>query len=171
MRPWKTILCPLDFSHSCARVLDVAAHVAQREGARLVLLHVSDTPAGVPDDLQVMPDPQGAPATAAQLARRDAFRELEQLAAPLGAQGLAVELEFASGAVVATILRAVETVAADLVVMGTHGRRGLAHALLGSVAEQVLRRSPVPVLTVRQLADDEAHATRAEARLDAERDG
>jgi nucleotide-binding universal stress UspA family protein len=47
------------------------------------------------------------------------------------------------------ILSAVEDVAADLVVMGTHGRRGVSHALLGSVAEKIVRLSPVPVLTVR----------------------
>jgi nucleotide-binding universal stress UspA family protein len=53
MRPWKTILCPIDFSNSCERVLDVAAHVARSERARLTLLHVTDVPGALSDKVIV----------------------------------------------------------------------------------------------------------------------
>jgi nucleotide-binding universal stress UspA family protein len=171
VRPWRVIVCPVDFSLSGERAVDAAAHVAAREGARLILLHVTDAPAGLPADLRVLPDDGGPPVSAAQYARTTALRELERCAAPLRSRGIAVESKFAAGPVVQTILAVLRHVGADLVVMGTHGRTGLAHAILGSVAERVLRLSPVPVLTVRLVDGDEAHATEAEARLDAERDG
>jgi nucleotide-binding universal stress UspA family protein len=171
MKPWKSILCPIDFSSSCARVLDVAGHVARGEGARLTLLHVTDAHGELPPAVLVTPDEGGGPVALARYARESALRELEVCAAPLRARGVSVDTAFAAGAVVPAILRAAAELGADLIVMGTHGRTGLAHVVLGSVAERVLRASPVPVLTVRQGADDEAHATAAEARLAAERDG
>jgi nucleotide-binding universal stress UspA family protein len=171
MKAWKIILCPIDFSASCERVLDVAAHVAAGEGARLTLLHVTDAHGALSDATQVTPEEGGGPVGLARYARDTALRELERCAAPLRAKGLTVDTAFAAGAPVAAILRAVGDLGADLVVMGTHGRTGLAHVVLGSVAERVLRGSPVPVLTVRQAKGDEAHHTAAEDALVAERDG
>jgi len=169
MKPWKTILCPIDFSTSCARVLDVAAHVARGEGGRLILLHVTDAHGELPEAAIVTGD--DGPVSIARYARESALRELERCAAPLRARDLAVDTAFAVGAAVPAILRAAADLGADIIVMGTHGRTGLAHVVLGSVAERVLRASPIPVLTVRQVAGDEAHATAAEERLAAERDG
>jgi len=171
MKAWKTILCPIDFSTSCERVLDVAAHVAAGEGARLTLLHVTDAHGELSDVTRVTPEEGGGPVGLARYARDTALRELERCAAPLRAKGLTVDTAFAAGTPVAAILRAVGELGADLVVMGTHGRTGLAHVVLGSVAERVLRGSPVPVLTVRQAKGDEAHHTPAEDALAAERDG
>ncbi len=171
MRPWKTILCPIDFSNSCERVLDVAAHVARSEGARLTLLHVTDVPGALSDKVIVAHEGGDHAVRTSAYVRESALRELERCAAPLRARGVEVETAFAAGSVVQAILRASSERAADLIVMGTHGRTGLSHMLLGSVAERVLRLSPVPVLTVRQITGDEAHATAAEESLLAERDG
>lgn len=171
MRPWKTILCPVDFSESCERVLEVAAHVAAGEGARVTLLHVTDAHGGLSDAARVVPEGGGAPVGMARYARESALAELDRCARPLRDKGLTVESAFASGPVAPAILRAAEELGADLVVMGTHGRTGLAHVVLGSVAERVMRGARVPVLTVRQAKGDEAHHTAAEEVIDAERDG
>jgi len=171
MKAWKTVLCPIDFSPSCERVLDVAAHVAAGEGARLTLLHVTDAHGELNDVTRVTPEEGGGPVGLARYARDSALRELERCAAPLRARGLAVDCAFAAGGVVPAILKAAGDLGADLIVMGTHGRTGLAHVVLGSVAERVLRGALVPVLTVRQARGDEAHHTAAEDAIAAERDG
>ncbi len=171
MKPWKRILCPVDFSASCERVLDTAAHVALREGARLTLLHVTDAHEALHDAVVVVPDGERAPVGEASFARDSALGELERCAAPLRARGVTVDTAFASGPVAPAILKAARDLPVDLVVMGTHGRTGLSHMILGSVAERVLRGAFVPVLTVRQADGDDGHLTDAEARLAAERDG
>jgi nucleotide-binding universal stress UspA family protein len=60
-----------------------------------------------------------------------------------------VTTELRDGPIVESVLAAATAFGADVIVIGTHGRRGLSHVLLGSVAERVVRQSPVPVLTVR----------------------
>jgi nucleotide-binding universal stress UspA family protein len=171
MKAWKTILCPIDFSASCERVLDVAVHVAQGEGARLKLLHVTDGHGVLSDAARVVPEEGAPPVGIAAYARETALRMLERCAEPLRARGVPVDCVYAAGPVVPSILEAIDDLGADLVVMGTHGRTGLAHVLLGSVAERVLREAKVPVLTVRQVKGDEAQHTPGEDRIAAEREG
>jgi nucleotide-binding universal stress UspA family protein len=136
------ILVPFDFGKASERALDVAIDLAKAHGSRLTLLHVCEIPAyGYAGELSAMDL-----LTPIIEAAEKRFRELlrgTQARCP-GAEG-AFKVGFASE----EILAAVRDRACALVVMGTHGRRGIAHAVLGSVAEKVVRMSTVPVLTVR----------------------
>ncbi len=85
----------------------------------------------------------------------EAQRALDRLVKRADRDGVHPRALVKLGAPWQEIVSAAEEEGADLIVMGTHGRRGLAHALLGSVAEKVVQTSPVPVLTVRQPAPGE----------------
>jgi nucleotide-binding universal stress UspA family protein len=140
MFPIRTVLHPTDFSDRSDAAFGVAAALARDYGARLVVLHVA------PNDV-VYAGLIGA-------VRTDPRRYLEAIAARLAeyhADGLAAPIatHLVEGEVVAGILRAAAEVAADLIVLGSHGRSGLGRVLLGSVAEGVLRHAPCPVLTVK----------------------
>jgi nucleotide-binding universal stress UspA family protein len=132
---WKTLLVPHDFSACADAALAVAAQLARLHRADLVILHVSDLPANVPRD-------------ADEEISRGTSRRLEEIAGPLRA-----DLSVATRARIGDVCREVLSVAKDeeasAIVMGTHGREGLTRALLGSVTEAVLRRSPVPVVIIR----------------------
>jgi nucleotide-binding universal stress UspA family protein len=150
--PYRRILVPLDGSATAQRGLDEAMRLARLTGARMRLVHVVDlasvlAPAregflGPVDDLL-------APARAAGVAL------LRMARANAEAHGLvvdAVELDTAGGRVADAVLHEVRRWPADVVVLGTHGRRGVRRLMLGSDAEQVLRRSPVPVMLVPDAA-------------------
>jgi nucleotide-binding universal stress UspA family protein len=79
----------------------------------------------------------------------DAVSKIEALAARHRPGDVRISTRVAEGRAKVEILRMIDEMHADLVVMGTHGRSGLSHVLLGSVAERVVRTSPVPVMTVR----------------------
>jgi nucleotide-binding universal stress UspA family protein len=144
----RKILVPVDFSLGSVQVVEHALQLAQAFGAGLELLHVWEIPGYVRPDLTVwVGDVSGS---FAEHARRDATERMAEL---LDAHGLTdrddVVTRLVCGTPYASILGALETEEFDLVVMGTHGRGGLSHALLGSVAERVVRHAPCPVLTVR----------------------
>ncbi len=144
------ILVPVDFSTCSLMVAREAAELAAKLGARIVLLHVSDLPAGLSADAHV--SPEGADTTAGAFATSDADRRMVGFVAACEAAGAPVELRTEVGAVVPTILSAIDRVGAGLVVMGTHGRTGLARLVLGSVAEGVAHRAHVPVMLIRREA-------------------
>lgn len=142
--PYDKILCPIEFDSNSRDALAHAAAMAIHSGATLHLLHV----------LQVNPlAAQGASeGFAAQQFYDSRIREarirLEEYAESIPAvvkRELTVEL----GEPGNTIITAQQRIGADLVVMATHGRRGLKHLVLGSVAERVVRESSAPVLTIR----------------------
>ncbi|MBM4133513.1 MAG: universal stress protein [Nitrospira sp.] len=138
----RRLLVPVDFSDYSLEALEYAAQLAKQCGAALTLLHVMEPVAyGLDFTLALGEDAQ---ATRAGLEAR-----LADLAAPLLAQGLAVEQHVRGGTPIDSILGWTSHQACDLIVMGTHGRRGLSHLASGSVAEAVLRRAPCPVLTVK----------------------
>jgi len=147
--PWKTILVPHDLSPGAHRALATAVELATIHQARLVLFHVSDVPAALGADTLVKMTPDDGAVTVGEYALDNACNELELVAKPLRERGLTVEVDVVLGEVVERIQDAIERLSVDLVVMGTHGRTGLAHVVLGSFAEKVVRTSPVPVLTVR----------------------
>lgn len=137
------ILCPLDFSELSTAALGYAARLAATCGGDLALVHAQ----------WFDPPPYFTPAHTEDLKRQfqDAAGEIrcaiEKLAADAGAT--AAHIEVVEGDPAATVVRLAEQLDAGLIVMGTHGRRGIERFMLGSVAERVLRTSPVPVLTVR----------------------
>lgn len=147
---WKTILVPHDFSSSANHAAATARDEAKHHGARLVLLHVIDLPHQLSPDTAIVPDATGAPISIKDYAIASSEAHLTDLANRLGKDGIAVESFIRVGAPVDEINRFVDEQHVDLVVMGTHGRTGLAHLLVGSVAERVVRSSKVPVLTVRE---------------------
>jgi nucleotide-binding universal stress UspA family protein len=133
-----TILHPTDFSEPSGRALELACALARDYGARLVLLHVAPLPEVYGESLLV----PSVWDNGAELKEK-----LQGLAAPHA--GLRVEHHFARGDAVTEILQVAQDERVDLVVMGTHGRTGLDRLLMGSVAEQVVRQAPCPVLTVK----------------------
>jgi nucleotide-binding universal stress UspA family protein len=138
MLPIHTILHPTDFSENCDHALQMAAALARDYGAQLVVLHVQSIPVAVYGYGEgVLP-----PATEA---RDELWEKLQMINPP----GVSVGHRLAEGNAVEEILRTANEVHADLIVMGTHGRRGLTRLLMGSVAELVVRRALCPVLTMR----------------------
>lgn len=148
--PYKTILCPIDFDDNSLVALDQAVEIARHFGSSLILLHVLPlvlAPGEVPPPAAMYEDQEkAARAKLADIAK-------QKLA------GLKYELHVYTGDVIASILNAQSKYQADLSVMATHGRRGLARMFLGSVAEAVVRKATCPVLTVRaETADATAGA-------------
>ena len=143
---WKRICCPIDFSDASRAAMEVAADLARRQGADLVLLHAYPIPGYTFPDGSVVASPKMMQELADQ-----AERHLEEWRA--AAEGLVgaprVTTHKAVGEPAAEIVAYAKERRVDLVVVGTHGRTGLEHALMGSVAERVVRRAHCPVLTVR----------------------
>lgn len=140
MLPVRTILVPIDFSDPSRAALGKARELAEHWGAALRLLHAYSPPSGLPPGFAMDPDFEAKVAQAAEHALRDLARECG------AASNVRVTVEVARGGPVEAIVA--QARGADLVVMGTHGRTGLAQARLGSVAERVVRTAPCPVLTV-----------------------
>jgi nucleotide-binding universal stress UspA family protein len=135
------ILVPTDFSAHSEHALNYAAILAKQLGAKIILLHVIDSMSySVTDTLIVIEHRRALETTARALL--DNFRQA------LVAQGLAVTVYLMTGAPYEEILKKSRREKADLIAMGTHGRTGVRHLLLGSVAEKVVRLSTCPVLTV-----------------------
>lgn len=146
---WKTILVPHDFSGCANHAAALARDVAKLHGARLVLLHVAELPAMIGPGTAVVPDEGGTPISVRDYALRSSDAHLEDLAKRLRADGVEVSYASRLGNVASEIEEAVGREKADLIVMGTHGRSGLAHIVLGSITEKIVRYAKVPVLTVR----------------------
>lgn len=137
----KRILVPIDFSKYSANALRYACALAERFSAEVHLLHVTDPLKGP----GYLPPPEEWLRELEQQART----ELEKLPGPDLGRNLVVDREIRSGFAFSEIVRYAREQDVGLIVMGTHGRSGLAHVLLGSVAERVVRKAPCPVLTVR----------------------
>lgn len=143
----RTVLVPTDFSADAEAALAAASDCLglNHEGTRVVLLHVYHVPAEY--------STYGPSATLYRMGEQmgKKLRErLDELAAPLRAEGRSVEVEAVPGIPAEVIVRQVEERGADLIAMGTHGRSGIAHLLLGSTAERVVQHASCPVLTVRR---------------------
>ncbi len=146
---WKTILVPHDFSSSANHATAIARDEAKLHGARILMLHVIDLPYQVTPETVIVPEQTGAPISIRDYAVSSAETHLQDLAQRLGKDGVSATPFIRVGAPVDEILRFCDDNKVDLVVMGTHGRTGLKHLLLGSVAERVVRSSKAPVLTIR----------------------
>ncbi|HVS03648.1 MAG TPA: universal stress protein [Thermoanaerobaculia bacterium] len=145
-RPVRTILVPTDFSADAERAAQVARSVLApvEAGARLVLLHAYHLPVEytaygtIPTGLSFQQDVAAV-----------AEERLAEIAGALRRDGLEVTVMSREGYPPEAIVQAAREVGADLVAMGSHGRTGLRHLLLGSTAERVVQHAPCPVLTVR----------------------
>jgi len=145
VKPFRRILVPVDFSELSALALQTAAALSRVYEAPLSLVYVYESMAlAVPEGYRLF--------TEGQLNRMfDEFQRglAQQKQAAEAAGALQVETRLLHGFVAREIVAFAEEGAFDLIVMGTHGLRGLAHAWLGSIAERVVRLAPCPVLTVR----------------------
>lgn len=158
---WKRLLVPIDFSACSDAALGLAAELARAHGAEVTLLHVSDLPPNLAGEAMITPAGAKDPVRVADYVTRGARERLDVLATDLTARGIAVCTRAVTGDVAHEILRVAEDEAASAIVIGTHGRTGLSHLLLGSIAEKVVRASRVPVVTVRAAAE-EARGTKEE---------
>ena len=136
------ILVPVDFSDCSLDALEYAVVVAQQSKASLMLLHVLE------------PVSYGLDFTLSHIRTREQVREswtkrLEDLASSHQHSNVPVESRLRGGLPADSILDSAQTLPCDLIIMGTHGRRGISHTISGSVAEAVLRKALCPVLTVR----------------------
>ena len=145
----KKILVPIDFTETSARALDSAVDLAQVLDAAVLVVHVYQPPVySFPDAVLVAP-----PEMAAKISDK-AQRMLDEAVNSRRQRCKAIDGVLVTGAAWEEIGRLAEEQGAHLIVMGTHGRRGLPRAILGSVAERVIRTSTVPVLTVHGPRDD-----------------
>ena len=141
MLPIKTILHPTDFSGPSEYAFQVACSLARDYGAKLVVLHVDMPPVTIGEVISYMEPEEYKEKLWAE------FRRLE--ATEPGIRDLRLETKLAEGNPAKEILRTANEIKPELIVMGTHGRTGLGRLLMGSVAEEVVRKSPFPVLTVK----------------------
>jgi universal stress protein A len=140
----KHILVPTDLSEGAEEALDYACELARQFGATVHLLHVIGIPTlGVPE-LGV-----ALTSTVIDSLVRDNQLALEQLADRKRELATFGNVLLRTGDARDLINQTAKEIGADLIVMGTHGRRGVSRALLGSVTETVVRTAPCPVLTVR----------------------
>ena len=153
---FKNILAPTDFSPTARRAIEYARILAGQNDASLVLLHI------VEDPFNAAAWTEGYTLSVDALRDRmveDARAELTQLVTSMS--DCRVTSRVLVGDPRRTIVEFAAECHADLIVMGTHGRSGISHLLLGSVAERVVRLAPCPVLTVRALAEDVSDAPAA----------
>ena len=147
------ILVPSDFSEDSTRALEYAEDFARMFGAEIVVLHVDQILApiaiGPAPGAGYDPSAMAAVGKIAEEQRALAQRELDRIVKKLQDEGLRARGLLRSGAPFVEIVTAAQKENAGLIVMGTHGRSALAHILMGSVAERVVRKAPCPVLTVR----------------------
>jgi len=132
------ILCPLDFAEGSLKALELAIRLAAQNKAELYLLHVCP----------VVVIPLGGQVTEPVMAEQAARQRLEEIAIS-DLAGIRYELLITTGYAAEKVISVQAGLAADLIVMGTHGREGLRRLFLGSVAERIVREASCPVLTTR----------------------
>ncbi len=150
MATFSKIIAATDFSEDSVRALQFAEELARKFGAETIVLHVDQPLAPVMLTPEFGPGlDAGAMSRIAEEQRLLAQRELDQIVGRLRDGGLKARSLLRVGAPFVEIISAAQSEGADLIVMGTHGRTGLAHILLGSVAERVVQKAPCAVLTIR----------------------
>ena len=140
----KHILVPTDFSEYADDALDYAIALAQKLQARLTLLHAVET-----TPLEVAESATQRPPSYWQELGTGTEQSMEEFLKRLHDVGLQGETLIVHGVPFQAIIDTAKDKGADLIVMGTHGRTGLTHVLMGSVAERVVRMAPCPVLVTR----------------------
>ncbi|MGQ0659218.1 MAG: universal stress protein [Chromatiales bacterium] len=140
----RRILCATDFSNASRRAYEYAIDLATKLKAEIVLVHAYQVPTyTLPDGMVEVP------VEVESEVRKRLGEQLEAFQRSADTKGVAVRTQLSDGVPYVEITHAARELRADLIVIGTHGRTGLAHLLLGSVAERVVRISEIPVLTIR----------------------
>jgi nucleotide-binding universal stress UspA family protein len=142
----KKILAPTDFSPHSERAVRYACRLAERFGADLHLLHI------LSDVIPAGPDPMLMPSLPPEFYQENEERARETLHGllkPDWGTPASVTAEVRWGSPVESIVDYAQDHQIDMIVIATHGRTGLSHVLLGSVAERIVREAPCPVLTIR----------------------
>jgi nucleotide-binding universal stress UspA family protein len=143
----RKILVPTDFSDCAAVAIRYAKELAEKLGSRIHLLHI------VPDMAVVLPEaivPAPIQPPDLEEIQKNTNDGLKKVIDQFDLHDLQPTIETALGSPADEIIEAAKRNQADLIVCATHGRSGLAHFFLGSVAERVIRHAPCPVLTVRE---------------------
>jgi nucleotide-binding universal stress UspA family protein len=143
MAELRRFLVPTDFTETSDRALDWAIDLAARVGASVTVMHAYEIPVlGFPDGALI-----ATPEVAARIS--DAARgALDRTVARCKDRGVPLDAVLRDGVPYEEVNTLAEAIKADLIIIGTHGRRGLARALLGSVAENVIRTATRPVVTI-----------------------
>jgi len=140
MLPINHILCPTDFSDRALAAFHLAGALARDHRASLTVLHIREVPTVAFAEFGAVPPPE-------MPSRAEVMEKLEDYEPP--DEAIHVEHVTADGVPAEEIVRLAEERHCDLIVMGTHGRTGLGRLMMGSVAEEVMRRAPCPVLTLK----------------------
>jgi nucleotide-binding universal stress UspA family protein len=147
------LLVATDFSACSKEALDYAVQLAQKMKGRLTLLHVFESPFFYPTETALGNYPEVYQWL--HDFKQEELKKLNTLTDEARKEGLPVESLFKEGAPSVEILRTAKELHADLIVLGTHGRKGLSHVMMGSVAERVAREAPCPVFIAREKKDAE----------------
>jgi nucleotide-binding universal stress UspA family protein len=145
---FKNILLATDFSGASEKAFNCATAIARRHGSKIYLVHVI-----LPESASFIPELPG------DWPRRDAKREMETLASRSELAQIPHETVLRTGSVWSVLSVVIQEQHIDLIVLGTHGRGGFKKLVLGSVAEEVLRRAACPVITVGPHIDDPLSTT------------
>lgn len=141
------IFVPTDFSSCSQAAIAYAVFLAQQLNATLLLTHIL-TPLSYPLDFALI--------EYSEFDRVKASQALDRIARPWQQKGIQIETHLFKGDPATEIADKAKRLECDLIVMGTHGRSGMAHLMMGSVAERVVRTASIPVLTVRSWTEKEA---------------
>jgi nucleotide-binding universal stress UspA family protein len=142
--PFRRILCPVDFSEASLAALQTAFSMAEEADARLIVLHVVDWP----DDESILVTASGNEDLLVQV-EREAAQRLDSFITDESRVWSRPETKVSIGKAYREVLATAEDMAADLIVIGVHGRNALGLTLFGSTTNQVVRRAGCPVLTIR----------------------
>ena len=147
----RRILVPIDFSAGSTEAFVTGLAMAKESGAQLTLMHVQHVAmTTLPDVAMLSPDVQESVSQAVA-------RGLVMLCDRAEASGVAADWHIAVGSTAVEICTLAADLQADLIVIGSHGGGAFSHALLGSVAERVVRKASCPVLTVRPQTESSLH--------------
>jgi nucleotide-binding universal stress UspA family protein len=137
----KNMIAAIDFSESSLLAMETALGLAPDQGGKLCLLHVLEVPRGI--------DPMGVLQPSIEELEAEALGRLQELVPDNPEKDIQIERLVVRGSPAKVIAAQAKERAADLIVVGTHGRTGLARMLLGSTAEAILRSTPCKVLVVK----------------------
>lgn len=144
--PFKRLLVATDFSSCSDSALELASNLAREHDGELLVVHVVEVH-GIPLEAKLFPASHPEGITAERYTHELASKQLARRLETIPARRRAIVVH---GAPAQSILEVAAQEHADIILMGTRGRGGVMHILAGSVAEKVVRRSTVPVVTVRE---------------------